>query len=669
MWKSAFKEYLLPEKAGISDTEFLTQKLQFIYKRLKAHGTKDCVMRLGCDLQGCFLYCALFPQDKVINISKLLECWAQEGLITGNVVEPCEKGHEIVKIFLDAAVLESVEPGHSIKMHKVIRDFALELVLPEVEARRFLVMADFKFMQPPKLGSSSLSGSFDQYLLKAGEGITKAPLDEEWEQAKIMFLMDNELASLPVRPKCYNLSGLFLQRNHCLKAIPVSFFNHMPFLQALNLSNTGITCLPKSISNLKRLKELMMRDCEHLVNLPSQLGGLQRLEVLDLHRTEIDKLPRNIGQLAFLKCMRVHFYGSVDHVECSMLPSELYSKRTMSRLLCLRILSIVVMPGDLRWIKVAEAVTNDICKLRSLIDLSFYFPQVDLLHLFVESSPSWRGNDLRKFNFVAGHDVKHMISRVPYNVDFEFNQRGQRLRFVNGENVPDAVCKVLRRTTAFYLDHHLKIHSLSQFGVHNMTWLEVCVAKECPELEIITDSEKLAFPLLQLLTIHYLENLKGIWRGSLPAGSFASLKYLNVYTCCQLNFVLTSSMTQYISNLEELVVVDCSAMTKLVNEDKDKIVKPGDVLLPRLKTLTLHYLPQLVCVWQGSWPSLEHISFYNCPNLRSLNIDFDTKLTSSIKEIKAEIDWWSNLEWKDSSLSQKLQAFFAPLDGNEGSKI
>uniref|UniRef100_A0A2P2JHR7 Uncharacterized protein MANES_11G129900 n=2 Tax=Rhizophora mucronata TaxID=61149 RepID=A0A2P2JHR7_RHIMU len=664
VWESTFKYFLSPIKAGNSGADSITPKLKFIYNRLKTHGTKKLGTRM-CDLQGCFLYCALFPQDYQFKISTLVEYWIREGLIAGNAEDAREIGDKIVKILVDAALLESVEDGRGIKIHQLIKDFALKLVLQEVEARRLLVTTNFSLMQLPHLGispSSRQENVLDQNVLKAGAGLMKLPSRENWEQARMIFLMDNELSSLPERPKCRNLLALFLQRNQCLREIPISFFDCMPSLQVLNLSGTGITSLPKSVSKLKSLKELMIRDCKHLVNLPSEVGELQHLELLDLHGTEIDKLPIKTGQLASLKYMKISFYGSVDPMEYSKLPPKLLSKRIISRLLSLKILGIIVTPGDPRWNKIAEGVTRDISKLSNITDLHFYFPQTELLDIFVKTSPSWRGNNLENFNFVVGHDVKRMISRVPHNMKHEYNQHGRCVRFVNGGTTPETVIEVLSRTTSFYLDHHLKIRSLSEFGVRNISGLEICLVRECPEMERIIDGEELTLPFLERLSIHYLEKLKCIWHGNLVVGSFACLKYLHVRTCHQLNFVLTSSMSEHLANLEELVVDDCPAMTAVIQVDQDKIGKPGDALLPRLKSLTLRYLPQLVCAWKGSWPSLERISFYHCPNLKNLDMDYDTKLKSSIKQIEAEKDWWGQLEWKDPSLSQELQAYFKSLD-------
>ncbi|KAK7814654.1 hypothetical protein CFP56_002809 [Quercus suber] len=62
---------------------------------------------------------------------------------------------------------------------------------------------------------------------------------------------------------------------------------------------------------------------------------------------------------------------------------------------------------------------------------------------------------------------------------------------------------------------------------------------------------------------------------------------------------------------------------------------------------------------KDKWPPIENISFYDCPILKKLGIDFIASHT--IKGIKAENDWWKELEWQDTSFHLRLQAHFTPI--------
>jgi hypothetical protein len=98
-------------------------------------------------------------------------------------------------------------------------------------------------------------------LMWGGLGLTEPPKDEEdWKNAKKIYLMDIELSVLPKNPSCPVLSTLFLKRNYKLRTIPPSFFDDMPALQILNLSRTGIKTLRESILRLVSLKRLFLND-------------------------------------------------------------------------------------------------------------------------------------------------------------------------------------------------------------------------------------------------------------------------------------------------------------------------------------------------------------------------------------------------------------------------
>ncbi|ONH89720.1 hypothetical protein PRUPE_8G012000 [Prunus persica] len=596
VWKHALSELLLPSTNAVYDTEAVMQRMKFSYDRLR-----------DCDIKSCFLYCAFLSEDQEVNIYELVKYYIQEGLISGNWDDACKRGHEIVDILVGASLLQSTKGGLSIKMHAMVRDLASMIILSKAERC--------------------------QFLSKSGAGLRESLPVEKWEQAKMIALMDNELSSLPENPCCPDLLILFLQRNRCLRVIPAAFFDRMPSLEVLNLSNTRIKFLPQSISNLKRLKILILRSCERLVVLPSEVGSLGDLEVLDLRGTEVDKLPDEIGSLTSLRHLEVSFYGSISPSEYAKLPHQLISPGIISKLISLETLSIDVYPGDQRWKKSLESITREVCSLTKLTSLCFSFPEVELLQLFIQTCTRWKNQLLTMFKFVVGDDVKRIVSRVPNFVVHDYNQQGQCLRFVNGEKVPDVVVEVLARAVAFYLDHHLSIRSLSEFGVSNMSRLKLCILSECPQIHSIidcTEPTNHAFPSLEYLSVHYLPNLENIWEGvrPLPFGSFTKLRILLVYACPKLKNVFTTSMLSCVSNLEELLVEDCPAIEVITLEDES--MDSGTVRLLRLKRLTLNHLPRLANISEGAWPSLEYISLYGCPNWKT--IAMNSKVEVNCKE-------------------------------------
>ncbi|GBG88058.1 hypothetical protein CBR_g46427 [Chara braunii] len=118
-----------------------------------------------------------------------------------------------------------------------------------------------------------------------------------------------------------------------LCSLPVEF-GRIRYLTSLNLSSSGVTELPVSITRLDRLTELKLSSASELVRLPSRMSGLNclkslilrdcvnfralpnsitaltNLEILNLHGCrQVTCLPREIGNLVNLQILRLGFSG------------------------------------------------------------------------------------------------------------------------------------------------------------------------------------------------------------------------------------------------------------------------------------------------------------------------------------------------------------------------
>lgn len=683
-WKFALWSFQNPNVHHIGNLHCLSPQIKYCYDKLK-----------GRDVKACFLYCALFPRDKEIDICILVDCIIAEGLLGGRTIAAYKRGHDIIGQLVGASLLEATENGAKVIMHNEIRDSALAILSSDIEGYQVLtryylrpsVVLESKRdeVQSMKEGSTTgtlvgrpdrsnmLSPNIHKYLARAGAYLKEPPTLEEWTQAEMIFLMDNAVTSLPSKLSCPNLQALFLQRNSCLRVIPASFFDGMCALRILNLSKTRIKSLPESFSKIKNLEVLALRDCERLLMLPPSIGRLKALEVLDLEGTELIDLPDSVGELASLKHLRVSFYGSVNHSKCRDLPTKLIPDKTIS-ILDLRELGLFVHPGDQRWTSCASHIVEEIRHLK-LFSLYFHFPEVDHLESFLNRNQSWINGDLTRFNFIVGPDFKHVVSHVSYDAEMMHSGEERCMRFVNGEDIPFALLVVLSRITSFYLDHHLNVRSLSDFGIEIMHFLKVCILRDCPNLLAVVDKgcATVVLPFLEYLSINYLWNLERIWVNRLEMGSLVNLRHLSLHACPRLGYVFTCNMLDILFNLEELVIKDCASLEYIVIEDGRASDKSLDTLhvsrtsamakvpvLQSLKVLKLHYLPELSAIWKGPWPRLEYVSFYNCPKLKNLNLLANDAM--DIKEIAADKVWWDSLDWDDLILSRRLQELVTQID-------
>ncbi|KAK4425117.1 hypothetical protein Salat_1705600 [Sesamum alatum] len=449
--------------------------------------------------------------------------------------------------------------------------------------------------------------------------IGKYPSSGSLERSQVtgvINLVERDFRELPEKPGYLNPLLLFLQRNRHLTLVHSSFFSSMPDLLFLDLSDTRIRTLPSSLFMLSKLKVIMLRNCVSLDKLPTEIQNLNHLEVLDLSGTELYYLPDEIGQLTGLTHLQISFYGPDDESEYAHLPLKLISPGVLSQLKALQALGIVVHPEDYRWTKGAADIMYDIARLEMLSYLQFYFPQVEIFQHFIQMSPSWKRHILRKFKFIVGNNMKRIVSRVPDEVDSTFDQGSQCLRFVNGDHVHQVIEEVLMHVTAFYLDHHSKIQSLSEFGISNFKALQFCVLRECPNVKVILDDKATdgQFPRLEHLGVYYLWELEHIWKLPSSSQSLRALKYLTVNTCPKLHFILWESMLQCLSNLEELVVEDCESVEKIIKEQK-KTANYDATVLPRLRKVVLRYLPELISLGNSLCIPEDNISSYGCPKL------------------------------------------------------
>ncbi|RWR90802.1 LOW QUALITY PROTEIN: putative disease resistance protein isoform X1 [Cinnamomum micranthum f. kanehirae] len=558
IWRNALEDLKnsRPDLEGLEDDVFSC--LRFSFDHLKTQIHRDC-----------FLYCALYPEDDEIVCDSLIEKWMADGFF--DEIEDREKafdkGYTIIHDLKDACMLENGECDSRsfVKMHDLLRDLAI-----------------------------AITRKSHQFVVKVCSNVGKFPRDENLMDDVIrVSLMYSNIEMLSCQSTCLKLSTLLLED----WAISIIYsFEHMQNLRVLDLSDTDITCLPQSLSNLVNLHALLIRDCWNLTEVPS-LVQLTELRVLNLSGTAIKYLPDGMDSLTNLRVLRLSATKRLEMVPVG----------AISSLSHLEELSMV--ESKWKWSSNEDrngrgAGVEDIVRLMHLKKLLLDFVDSSAFLSYVRSR-HWRG--LNCFLLTVGKlffDLKE-IQEVFYSrecVVYVFDGD-----CMNSVAFPTSN---LTKLLISFLDNLSTINMEEPTQGDNLANLKRIDFYKCPKLKYV----------LSVGWFQTLQNLEEIIVG-------------------------------YCRAMEEMVV-DMGDMGEANNNIP--------ITLPRLKRIKLSDLPNLksICKRTLICSSLEEIDVFNCPMLKMLPFSINS-LPSSLKQIKGSRRWWDSLEWDNANTKMHLQTFFS----------
>ncbi|XAR49325.1 hypothetical protein NMG60_11032494 [Bertholletia excelsa] len=602
---------------------------------------KYCYDDLDDDMQKkCFLYTALYPEDWEIYVEHLLGCWAAEGFLDNDddsEMVCATFGYSVFSRLLSASLLEEGKTENHVVMHKCMRQVALYISQNEPDCK---------------------------YLVKTNKGSGEAPKLESWIDKNAVSLGDNKFDQLPEAPNCSILSTLFLQKNLGLKVIPKAFFRHMINLRVLDLSQTGITLLPSSMSVLIKLKILCLDGCENLKELPSHVAKLSQLETLDIRNSGVYNMPPVIGKLRNLKHLRISFSKS-DHDNST--PELDFDYRMFSKLPKLEQLLIDVKSPDQWSNEAVEKIIKEVAALKEFKILRFCFlnkvidvievtpmtirirvPEANILQSFIDTYSWTKFLSVKSFQFYIGCPD----SENPQIPDFVRYQK--YIKYQNGEGSCFPIPKIFIESDAFELVKHKDIKQLSDSEIASLCKVQSCVIESCHAMESIFGTNGNAMPPnLEHLYLKSLPKLGDIWRGQVLPGCLVKLKTLVLINCQLLAKVFSPGVVQQLHELQHLRMEKCPSVKELIASDD---IVGGLNLLPKLKELELIDMPNLQTICQNEslyWPSLRKLWIYKCSSLRSLPFTQDN--AKKLKLMEAEQEWWDALLWQNEDIKKQFE--------------
>lgn len=622
LWKHALKQMQrsVPRIRGVRDKVY--SPLKWSYDSLE-----------GNDIKACFLYCALYPEDFSIDVNELVDCWLAEGLIDEqqNYEDSVNDGIVIVETLKASCLLEDGAREGSVKMHDVVRDVAVWI-------------------------ASSLEHKYKS-LSRSGFGSSEISVAELSDSLKRISLVNNKIQELPdCAPQCSGVSTLLLQDNLPLKVVPERFLEGFQALKVLNISRTRIRSLPPL--QFHDLRALLLKDCFALEKLP-QLGGLRKLQMLDLCATRIRELPQEMENLTRLKRVNLSYTSSLNNIRAGI----------VSKWTCLEVLDM--RRSGYRWhrkeqVKDGEANFEELGCLKRLLSLSVTLKDISCLG---PEYITWL-HRVRSFEFVFGPNPTSNSSPP---------SRNERRVAISGPYIGGSVLWSFVNSSSLVLnrcDEGLKEmledfarSSVSSFGRSNsadsFSGLKSLSIMNCSlsQGKILYATSYDLLPNLEELR---LENLTGMQSISQLLGhlglKFSKLKLIEVSRCDQMkSLLLYGKFITTLPNVETIRVSFCYGLEKLFDFVSEE-TSPGQVqpIVQKLQRLELKTIPKLriLCRREESWPSLERVDVVACDQLVKLPLTLQN--ASTIIEIRGESSWWNRLEFDNENTKSTLQQYFRP---------
>ncbi|XP_059598352.1 uncharacterized protein LOC104881433 isoform X3 [Vitis vinifera] len=452
----------------------------------------------------------------------------------------------------------------------------------EIDSSLLFMDADNKFVRMHsvvrEVARAIASKDPHPFVVREDVGLEEWSETDESKRCAFISLHCKAVHDLPQELVWPELQFFLLQNNNPLLNIPNTFFEGMKKLKVLDLSRMHFTTLPSSLDSLANLRTLRLDRCE--LGDIALIGKLTKLEVLSLKCSTIQQLPNEMSRLTNLRLLDLNHCQKLEVIPRNILSS-------LSRLECLYMKSRFT-----QWATEGEsnACLSELNHLSHLTTLEIYIPDAKLLPKDILFEK------LTRYRIFIG--TRGWLR----------TKRALKLWKVNRSlHLGDGMSKLLERSEELGFSQlsgtKYVLHPSDRESFLELKHLEV---GDSPEIQYIMDSKNQqllqhgAFPLLKSLILQNLKNFEEVWHGPIPIGSFGNLKTLKVRFCPKLKFLLLLSTARGLSQLEEMTIEYCDAMQQIIAYERESEIKEDGhagtnlQLFPKLRTLILHDLPQLI---------------------------------------------------------------------------
>ncbi|XP_035541472.1 disease resistance protein At4g27190-like [Juglans regia] len=590
------------------------------------------------DVKSCFLLCCLFPEDYDIPIEDLVRYGVGRRLFANidTIAEARRRVHAIVQNLKRSNLLLDSGKKEFIKMHDVVRDVAISIASRDEHG--FMVRYDV--------------------------GLEEWPQNDTYEGFAAISLMLGKTTKHPEGLNCSRLQLLRLSSSAF--PLPPNMFDGMKELRVLSLERMSLEPLPPSIQVLKNLRMLMLEYCSDKLKNVSIIGALEKLEMLSFCGSEIEEVPKEIGNLSQLKLLDVSRCRSLERIAAGVL----------SRLS--RLEELYSYEFD-KWKSTGEnggGIDN-----ANLAEIIPYSHQIMALEISLPSI-KFLQQDLHFKN----QKMKFRMRIAPRFQWLELDSTSEDELVLHGD-AKDIVEKranispLLDKSQVLLLKNiknsKCLLHDLDRKGFPCLKDLQVYECKDEEYLLDVRPDDTLhaaAFPLLESLKLTKLANLKEIYHSKVSKrpfsgrGALNNLRSLQLCDCGSLKHVFSMPIVSSLVQLQELHVSYCKNIEQIFSFGGGEHKKAlSEMNLAKLTKIILGNLPVLIGFCKAMDPVDEHPQSTTQASLYQEIKGSGTEVTSVSHKLFSSntISWIPNLEVLEVQKSHSLQVLF----NLEGQKV
>ncbi|KAL4029051.1 hypothetical protein IC575_012272 [Cucumis melo] len=572
-----------------------------------------------------FLLCSMFPEDFPIDVEELHVYAMGMGFLHG--VDTVEKGRCRIKKLVDDLISSSLLQQYSeygcnyVKMHDMVRDVAL-LIASKNEHVRTL-----------------------SYVKRS---------NEEWEEEKLLgnhtaVFIDGLHYPLPklTLPKVQLLRLVALycwEHNKCVSVVE-TFFEEMKELKGLVVENVNISLMqrPSDLYSLANIRVLRLERCQLLGSI-DWIGELKKLEILDFSESNITQIPTTMSQLTQLKVLNL---SSCEQLE--VIPPNILSKLT--KLEELNLETFDGWEGEEWYEGRKNASLSELKCLRHLYALNLTIQDEEIMpeNLFLVGKLK-----LQKFNIRIGCQ-----SKLKYTLPYQNKNRIKNfigIKMESGRCLDDWIKNLLKRSDNVLLEgsvcskvlhselvgannfvksffsEMVSLPNLEKLEIANAESLKMIWSNNVPILNSFSKLEEIRIwscnnlqkvlfhpnmmgilTCLKVLVIRDCKLLEGIFEVQEPISvvesnnvpilnSFSKLEEIRIWSCNNLQKVLfPPNMMGILTCLKVLEIIGCNLLEGIFEvQEPISVVESNNV-------------PIL-----NSFSKLEEIRIWSCNNLQKV---------------------------------------------------